>query len=107
MREKQMFAGSACAGVVAGGVACFFIGLVMLIWGVWDTVSDLDLAVIINGITLALIVSIVIWFWGWYFLNAAWREQSVKRITAYRVAGVLIIAGTSITVISMIKLLLY
>ena len=106
MREKQMFAGASCAGVVSAGVACFFVGLVMIIWCVWDSYKGIDVTKIQNGFSTIFIATLFIWFWGWSFLYSIWRFAAIKRIVAFRVAAWLIVIGTIITFAGMIRLLL-
>jgi len=104
MRERHMFVGASCAGVVAAGVACFFIGLVMFIWCVWDSYKGLEFETIKTGISTIFIASLVIWLWGWSFLYSIWRFNPIKRIMAFRVAGLLFLAGITITFVSMMRL---
>ena len=107
MREKQMFAGASCAGVVSAGVACFFVGLVMIIWCVWDSYKGIDVTKIQNGFSTIFIATLFIWFWGWSFLYSVWRFRPIKRAAAYRVAGLLLLAGVMITFAGMIHLSIY
>lgn len=93
MSVRSMFPGSSCAGAVAAGVACFFIGLVMLIWGIWDLVGYVDTNVVVNSIFRTFLLSILIWLLGWYFLHIMWRSQLVKRRAAFKVASVLALLG--------------
>ena len=106
MREKQMFVGASCAGIVSAGVSCLFMGLVTLIWCVWDNYRGLHFTTIKDGISTMLIASLVIWLWGWSFLYSIWRFAAIKRIVAFRVAAWLIVIGTIITFAGMIRLLL-
>ena len=107
MREKQMFTGASCAGVVSAGVACFFVGLVMLILCVWDSYKKIDVVTIQNGISTIFIATLIMWLWGWSFLYSIWRFRPIKRAIAYRVAGLLLLAGVMITFAGIIRLSIY
>lgn len=106
MREKQMFAGSSCAGVVSASVACFFNGLVLLIWCIWEGIGTIQVPTFKDAANIAVVSSLIIWFWGWYFLDSVWRAGFVRRAAAYKVAGLLFITGIGITFLSMIRLTL-
>ena len=53
------------------------------------------------------IATLFIWFWGWSFLYSIWRFRPIKRAAAYRVAGLLLLAGVMITFAGMIHLSIY
>jgi len=107
MREKQMFAGASCAGVVSAGVACLFVGLVIFIWCVWDSYKGIDMTKIQKGISTLFIATLVMWLWGWSFLYSIWQLKPVKRVIAYRIAGLLLLAGVIISFAGMIRLSIY
>jgi hypothetical protein len=106
MSVKNMFADSSCAGVVSAGVACFFVGFTMLIWGIWDIVGYLDSDVVIQGVFRTIILSIIIWLLGWYFLHLAWRSQIIRRTAAFRAASLLILGGMVGSLFAIIKIFL-
>ncbi|HEX6192254.1 MAG TPA: hypothetical protein VFZ42_07815 [Chitinophagaceae bacterium] len=104
MREKHMFAGSSCAGVVSASVACFFNGLVLLIWCIWEGFTAVEVPTFTDAANISVISSLIIWFWGWYFLDSVWQSGFVRRVAAYRVSSLLFFAGIAITFLSMIRL---
>lgn len=106
MREKYMFAGSSCAGVVSAAISCFFIGLAMLIWGVWDIIGSLGVDVVMKSMYHVIVLSLIIWLLGWMFLHIAWKSRKVSRKTVFKVSGLLILTGVGGTLFAMINFFL-
>ena len=101
-----MFGGSSSAGAVAAGVACAFVGSVMLIWSIWDIVGTSDSQILVDNVTLAIVFSFIIWLWSWYCLHMAWKTRPVCRRAAFRTATVLIITGLASSMFAMARLFL-
>lgn len=100
---RYMFTGSSCAGVVSASVACFFIGLVMLLWALADIASVFSSGSMLESSLPAIITSVVIWLWGWYFLHSAWKTKYISRKMAYKIAVILSIAGFGGTFFSILR----
>jgi hypothetical protein len=106
MREKQMFGSASSAGVVAAGISCFFIGVILVIWSVWDSIESLGTNILAENLTMTVILSIFIWFLGWYCLHTAWKQRPVSRRTAHKIASILIISGVASTIFTMIRIVI-
>ena len=104
MRVRNMFPGYSCAGAIAIGASCFFMGIVMLIWCIWDMIESLSNSVILDGISDTVKWAIVVWLAGWFFLHLAWKHTYIRRASAYKIAIVLVITGVTSTLISIVKI---
>ncbi len=105
MRERHIYAGASCAGVVSAGVTCFIVGFVMLVWGIWDILYSLANDVMLQGIVEIVLLSVVVWLFSWVFLYMAWKIKPIRPKTAFRLARLLIIAGIGSSFLAMIQLL--
>ena len=107
MAYGNFSSGASCAGVVATGVAGFFIGIVMFIYGI---VNELD-SFFIPGQpvfeTLVIRSAIIVWLGGWCWLYFSWRHRQVQHQLAHKVASMLIGFGVTASVFSIIKGILF
>jgi hypothetical protein len=104
MRVRKMFPDYSCAGAIAIGASCFFMGVVMLVWCIWDMIDSLSSSVISDGISDTVKWAIVVWLVGWSFLQLAWKHTNIRRRAAYKVAIMLVITGVTSTVLSIVKI---
>jgi hypothetical protein len=104
MRIKNMFPGYSCAGAIAIGASCFFMGTVMLVWCIWDMIESLSSSVIVDGISATAKWAIVVWLAGWSILNIAWKHTYIQRKAAYKVAIVLVVTGVTTSILSIAKI---
>lgn len=100
---RYMFTGVSCAGVVSAAVACFFMGLVMLLWTLSDTAYIFISDSVLESSLPAIGSSLIIWLGGWYFLHSSWKSRYISRKTAYKIAVILTIAGFSGTFLSILR----
>lgn len=105
MNRRFIFSGSSCAGAVAAGIACFFLGFVMMLG-----VDKANTVMINEGFskysTPAISLTILIWLLGWFYLHVSWKNKQVRRKDAYKTATVLVLLGISGSFYSIIKLAL-
>ena len=104
MRVRNMFPIYSCAGAIAIGVSCFFMGIVMLVWCIWDMIDSLSISVISDGISDTVKWAMVVWLGGWSFLHIVWRHSYIRRKEAYKVALMLVISGITSTILSLVKI---
>ena len=103
MQYKDLKSGEFYAGVVAAGVAGFFIGIVLLIYGMvddFDPIIGADEPVFLN---LASRATIVIWIVGWVWLHISWRKAEIEKKRAGKVATFLISVGILASAFTIIK----
>ena len=102
MIEKYMFSGATCAAAVSAGVACFFMGLVMLLTSIWE--GKLESSAV--NVKQAIFLSMAIWAFGWGYFYMSWKSSQIKRISAFRISLTLIIISQIVTVASIVKIYL-
>jgi hypothetical protein len=106
MHTRTMFSPYSCAGVVSGGVACFFLGMVLLFCSIMDMISS-------NGglnfqyISLSLALGFIIWIFGWYLFYFTWKNEQIRRRTAFRLAISIALCGAGMGFCSLLELLIF
>ena len=103
MAYENLSSGASCAGVVATGVAGFFIGIVLFIYGI---VNELDPVFGTSQqvfVTLVARAAIIVWLGGWCWLYLAWRNRQVQYQLAHKVASMLIGLGVTASVFTIIR----
>jgi hypothetical protein len=107
MAYEDLKSGEFYAGIVAAGVAGFFIGMVLLIYGIFN---DFD-PILGPGkpifITLAVRATIIVWLGGWCWLHFAWRRAEIQQQLARKIASLLIGIGVTASVFTIVRYILF
>jgi hypothetical protein len=107
MAYENFKSGEFCAGIVAAGVAGFFIGIVLLIYGMFndfDPILGPDQPVFVP---LAFRTTIIVWLGGWCWLHFSWRKVQVQHKLAHKIASVLTGFGVTASVFTIVRYLLF
>jgi hypothetical protein len=106
-RERFMFPGSSCAAVLAAGIASFFIGLITILLVIDQGMgTNADWVTFEEFSSLIVLLAVIVWFAGWYYLRFAWKNAAIKRKQAYKISGLLTVLGIAGTLFSATKFLL-
>jgi hypothetical protein len=103
MAYGNFSSGASCAGIVATGVAGFFIGIVLFIYGI---VNELDAPFGPDKpvfATLAVRATIIVWLGSWCWLYFSWRNHQVQHQLAHKVASMLIGIGVTASIFTLIR----
>ena len=104
---KNVNTGTSCAGVVATGVAGFFIGIVLFIYGIINEVDPVLDPDEVFFLTLAVRATIIVWLGGWCWFHYSWRKQQVKPELAHRVASTLIGIGVTASFFAVVRFVVF